>query len=281
MNSLVQYNFTTLSDQAATNNTDNRTRHLPTVPSTTKPGLIYNNTVIFEYPTRTFLPPPPSDQPTPGLNQIQGPSRTFTANTPVMSTSRTLTQTLVPSFTTSTTQLYPAYTGPLYTSMSPCMYSTYVPEQLDSINSGVVSTSPCYSAAPATSPPSPYHSPNQQFEYKPTQDSVYQIDGNFEQVSPPNSIESTASLDENFYQVDGNFDNISPPNSIDSAVPLEELYSFFKSQVPIKVEEGYLEQTIGVKTESFTETKKVKQEVMEHSREIEKIVSDFLIYHST
>ncbi|KAL5248926.1 hypothetical protein ACHWQZ_G017951 [Mnemiopsis leidyi] len=259
-------------DKAGTNHTDSRTCHISTLPSTTKPGLVYNNTVIFEYPGRTFLQPP--DQPSLAPNPV--PARTFPANPPVMSTSSVLGPTLVSTFTTSSS--YPAYSGHHYSGMSPCMYSTYIPGRLDS----TISTSPCYSAVQATSPPSPYHSPNQQFEYKNSHNNVYQIDGNFDHVSPPNSIESTASLEENFFQVDGNFDSISPPNSIDSAVPLEELYSFFKSRVPIKVEEGYLNQTIEVKTEPFSEPKKMKQEVLEQSREIEKIKQDLLksLFHS-
>lgn len=83
--------------------------------------------------------------------------------------------------------------------------------------------------------------------------------------------------EDNIYQVDGNFDNISPPNSIESAVSLEELYSYFESQV-LKKPVGTLNQSLGeeVKKElEIVDPVSIKKEVVEDEEErmIERIVS--------
>ena len=82
------------------------------------------------------------------------------------------------------------------------------------------------------------------------------------------------------YQIDGNFDTISPPNSIESVPSLEDLYSFFETSVLSKPAEeevaglGNLNQSLreDVKMELDCQ---IKQELLEESEEImiEKIVS--------
>ena len=257
------------------------------MPGPTKPGFSYNNSVIFEYPPNSFVQQSAANQPVANqaVSNHLGPAQNYSASQEsVITTTGSYVPTMVPSFTSCTTQPFAVYSGPFYTGFSPCMHTSYISSQGTSPNNVAV-PAPLYSSG---SPPYLSPDPAQHESFKQRPRNVYQVDGNFDVMSPPNSIDSAASLNENLYQVDGNFDNISPPNSIDSAVSLEELYSFFEStmmnrQIILGDEEekvmenhGQSHQEEAVKELGNCERDQIKQEILDDSKEImiEKIVSN-------